>query len=316
MAITWNVAATNKLTPDLALTTMLSQEIHLLLSDTASIRNSGYVEYAGSVNSLGAGAVTYRKVGLGGRDLFQDATSEVSDESANVTDITESSEQIVVARHYLIRELGDMASMISYGSPSLDPFLLAEDMAASYDAKFMKKVCTSAGSFTTIKGNNTDTFSTDLFFSTMFSLESSDSDRGAPPPFALIIHPKSLSELRDSLRNEVSNVIAMAPATMEMMKVKGAGYSGNLLGVDIFRSSHVRDNGGAKENFMIAQGAIAYCDGAPTLVGADVQSFADQKIVVEYERLPAKAISRIVGHMYCGTSIVRQTNGALAKSKN
>jgi hypothetical protein len=312
--ISWNTGG-GKLTPNLAMTSMLSQEIHMLLSDTASIRNSGYVEYAGSINSTGAAAIDYRMVGLNGRDLFRDAGSEISDESANMDDLTDEATTITVARSFLIRELGDLGQMVGYGSPSIDPFLLAEDMSKSYEAKFMSKVCTAAAGFTTIKGNNTDKFSTDLFFECMLSLERSDTDRGAPPPYALIIHPKSLGELRDSLRNETSNVIAMAPATLDMMKTKGAGYAGNLLGVDIFRSSHVTEAGSAKENYMIARGAIAYADGAPTIIGAsDTMAMQDAKIVVEFDRKPAFAISRIIGHMWCGVAVVRQTNGVLCKA--
>ena len=312
--ISWNQGG-GKLTGDLALTQMLSQEIHMLLSDTASIRNSGYVEYSGSINSTGAAAVQYRLVGLNGRDLFRDAGTEISDESANMDDLTDDSATITVARHYLIRELGDLAQMVSYGSPSIDPFVLAEDMSKSYEAKFMSKVCTAAAGFTTIKGNNTDKFSTDLFFESMLSLERSDTDRGAPPPYALIMHPKSLGELRDSLRNETSNVIAMAPATLEMMKTKGHGYAGNLLGVDIFRSSFVTESGSAKENFMIARGALAYADGAPTIIGAsDLLPMQDAKLIVEFDRKPASAISRIIGHMWGGIAVVRQTNGVLCKA--
>ena len=314
MAISWN-QGTGKLTPDLALAAMLSQEIHMLLADSASIRNTGYIEYAGSINATGSAAITYRKVGLNGRDLFRDASNEISDESANVDDLTDDSATITVARSFLIRELGDLGQMVSYGSPSIDPFTLAADMSKSYEAKFMSKVCTAAAGFTTTKGNNTDKFSTDLFFESMLALERADSDRGAPPPYALIMHGKAAGELRDSLRNETSNVIAMAPATLDMMKTKGQGYAGNLLGVDIYRSSHVTEAASAKQNFMIAGGAIAYADGAPTIVGAaDMMQPGDAKIVVEFDRLSTSAISRIVGHMYCGVAVVRDTNGVLIKS--
>ena len=304
----------NQLTPNLALTSMITAELHLLLSDTQNLRNSIYIDYAGSVNGLGTPVIKYRKVGLGGRDLFSDAGSEISAE-ATATALTNSSVDITVARKYLNREISDLATMISYGDP-IDPFVLAEDMALSYEAKFADMTADACSNFTTVKGGATSGFSVDLFFDGIFALEQADSDRGAPPPYAAVLHPKALAEFQDSLRNEVSNVIAMAPASMEMVKAKGQGFVGDILGVSVYRSSFVNQAAGAKENWMMATKALAYADGAPQIVGAaQVMELPDAKCVVEMDRKSQSATSLIVGHCYLGISVVSDERGVLLKSK-
>jgi len=313
MTIAYGTGA-NQLTPNLALASMITAELHLLLADTQNLRNSIFIDYAGSVNGLGTPVIKYRKVGLGGRDIFQDATTEISSHTA-ATALTNSSVDITVARKYLNREISDLATMISYGDP-IDPFVLAEDMALSYEAKFADMTAAACANFTTTKGSSANTFSVDLMFEGIFALEQADSDRGAPPPYAAVLHPKALAEFQDSLRNEVSNVIAMSPASLEMVKAKGQGYVGDILGVSVYRSSFVNAGGGAKKNWMMATKALAYADGAPQIVGASqVIELPDAKCVVEMDRKSQSATSLIVGHCYLGLSVVQDERGVLLESK-
>ena len=39
---------------DLRLAQMISQEVRLLLNDTMNLRNSPYIDYVGSINSMGS----------------------------------------------------------------------------------------------------------------------------------------------------------------------------------------------------------------------------------------------------------------------
>ena len=68
--------ATNTMTTaaDLRMTSIISAEINLLLRDTANLRNTGYMQYLGSINNMGTDSIKFRKVGLMGRDSFESRT--------------------------------------------------------------------------------------------------------------------------------------------------------------------------------------------------------------------------------------------------
>lgn len=293
---------------------MISLEINRLLTDTANLRNSPFLTYAGSINGMGTDTIRVRKYGLGGRDSFSDAGSENSDEAANYTDIDAEWADISVARQYLIRNISDLASMAGYGSQDLNPFVLASDMAASYETRFAELTSDAADSFTTIKGSASVDFTVDLFFEAISALHVADSNRGADGPYALVMHPVALNQLQDSLRNETGNAISMMAATADMLAVKGKGYVGSLFGVDIYRSSHVNSAASAYFNYMLSPGAIGYADGVPTQLPSAVDFMTMGKVLVEMERQGTAASTQIIGHAYLGFSIIDQAKGLLVKS--
>lgn len=293
---------------------MISLEINRLLTDTANLRNSPFLTYAGSINGLGTDTIRVRKYGLGGRDSFSDAGSENSDEAANYKDIDAEYADIAVARQYLIRNISDLASMAGYGSQDLNPFVLASDMAASYETRFAELTSDAADSFTTIKGSASVDFTVDLFFEAISALHVADSNRGADGPYALVMHPVALNQLQDSLRNETGNAISMMAATADMLAVKGKGYVGSLFGVDIYRSSHVNSAASAYFNYMLSPGAIGYADGVPTQLPSAVDFMTMGKVLVEMERQGTAASTQIIGHAYLGFSIIDQAKGLLVKS--
>jgi len=293
---------------------MISLEINRLLTDTANLRNSPYLSYAGSINGIGSDTIAVRKYGLGGRTSFKSATSENSDEAANFEDVDASSVNIQVARQYLIRNISDLASMAGYGSQDLNPFILASDMAASYETRFAELTSDAADSFTTIKGAATSDFTVDLFFEAISALHTADSNLGADGPYCLVMHPVALNQLQDSLRNETGNAVSMMSATADMLAVKGKGFIGNLFGVDIFRSSHVNDAAGAYFNYMLSPNAIGFADGVPTSLPSAVDFMTMGKILVEMQRDGTAASTQIIGHGYLGFNIVDQNKGLLVKS--
>ena len=293
---------------------MISLEINRLLTDTANLRNSQFLTYAGSINGMGSDTIRVRKYGLGGRDSFSDAGSENQDHAADFTDIDAEFADIQVARQYLIRNISDLASMAGYGSQDLNPFILASDMALSYETRFAELTADAADSFSTIKGSSAVDFTVDLFFEAISALHIADSNRGADGPYALVMHPVSLNQLQDSLRNETGNAISMMPATASMLEVKGKGFVGSLFGVDIYRSSHINSAGSAYSNFMLSPGALGYADGVPTQLPSAVDFMTMGKVLVEMERQGTAASTQIIGHAYLGFKIIDQDRGLLVKS--
>lgn len=297
---------------DLRLSAMISQEINLLLRDTSNLRNSPFISYAGSVNGLGSDTIRVRKAGLDGFDLFETPTNE--GDEASTQDFTDAHVDIAVARLALMYKITDLASMTGFGGADIDPFRLAQSMAGSYEASFADKTADAIDDFTNIVGSASTQMSVDDFFNAIFQLEKAASNKGAMAPFAAILHPVALTELQDSLRNETGNAISYMAATQDMLQAKGPGYVGNLLGVDVYKSSYVNDSAGAYLSAMFGVGALAYADGVPASLPGAAQSMAMGKVLVEMERDGAKAITSIIGHAYLGLSVIDDDRGVLIKS--
>ena len=295
---------------------MISLEINRLLADTSNLRNSPFLQYAGSVNGLGTDTIRIRKYSLGGRDLFQGATGvspEINDEIGNAIDPTVAFADIQVARQYLIRQISDLGALAGYGAQDLNPFNLAADMVNSYEARFAELTADTASSLTTNSvGSASTAMTVDLFFSAFQKLQESDSGRGVnTTDLCMVLHPVALGSLQDSLRSESNNAVAMMQATQDMLEVKGRGFVGKLFGVDVYKSSFVNVNTGAHENFLLAPGCIAYADGVPTQLPKAVDFMTMGKILVEMQREGTQALTQIIGHGYLGFGIVDQFKGCL-----
>jgi hypothetical protein len=290
---------------------MISLEINRLLSDTANLRNSPFLQYAGSVNGLGTDTIRIRKYSLGGRDLFKASANEDDDEANDVTDPTVAFADIAVARQYLVRQITDLGALAGYGSADLNPFNLASDMALSYEARFAELTADTASllSDNTVGSASVD-MTVDLFFQAISALQNADSGRGVDAQQAcMVLHPVALNSLQDSLRSESNNAVAMMSATADMLEMKGKGYIGKLFGVDIYKSSFVNENTGAHENFLLTPQCIAYADGIPTQLPNANEFMQMGKILVEMQRQATSALSQIVGHAYIGFGIVDGKRG-------
>lgn len=297
---------------DLRLSAMISQEINLLLRDVSNLRNSPYISYAGSINGLGSDTIRLRKAGLDGFDLFETPTNEADE--ATTQDFTDAKVDIAVARLALMYKMTDLASMTGFGGSDIDPFRLAQSMAGSYEASFADKTADAVDDFTNIVGSASTQMSVDDFFNAIFQLEKAASNKGAIAPFAAILHPVALTELQDSLRNETGNAISYMAATQDMLMAKGAGFVGNLLGVDVYKSSYINNAAGAHLSAMFGVGALGYADGVPASLPGAAQSMAMGKVLVEMERDGAKAITSIIGHAYLGLSVIDDDRGVVIKS--
>jgi hypothetical protein len=280
---------------------MVSAEINLLLKDTANLRNTGLIQYAGSVNSLGTDTIKVRKIGLMGRDSFE-SRSEV--EAATETSITDGFANLTVARYSLMYNISDLLNMTATNARyEPDPFALAASMAGSYDKLFAELTAAAAAGVATGTSTSGQTMSVSTLFEGIYDLERADSEIGAPGPFYACLHPKSLTELQASLRAEQNNIISQMMATESMIAAKGLGYAGKIFGVDIYRSSHIESDATDYENFIADAGALAYADGVPQILGA-AETMEMDKVVVELERTGASALTSVIGHAYLTVGVV------------
>ena len=306
-----NVAASGGLVDKLRLSAMISQEINLLLKDNSNLRNTPFLSYQGSINGLGSDTVRVRLAGLDGYDSMAAATSEISDESANTTALTINNADLAAARQYIIYEMDDLAAMTGLqGSPDIDPFRIAQSIAGSYEARFAVLTGEAAASFSTSKGANTNALSVDTFFDAIFALEQAASGVGSPGPYACVLAAKALTELQDSLRNETGNAVSRMQSSQDMLMAKGDNFAGNLFGVDVYRSKHVKENGSSGyDNYMISPMALGFVDGIPSNIPGSADLMSMGKVVVEFDRRPMSAKTYIVGHAYLGIGIIQDDRG-------
>ena len=298
---------------------MISLEINRLLADTSNLRNSPFLQYAGSVNGQGTDTLRIRKYSLGGRDLFAAATGaipEIEDMSASAIDPTVAFADIQVARQFLIRQISDLGTLAGYGAQDLNPFNLAADMVNSYEARFAELTADTASSLSTnVVGSSAVSMTVDLFFSAIQALQEADSNRGVDAAdLCMVLHPVALGSLQDSLRSESNNAVSLMQATQDMLEIKGRGYAGKLFGVDVYKSSFVNVNSSAHENFLLSPQCIAYADGVPTQLPRAVDFMTMGKILVEMQRQGTQALTQIIGHAYLGFGIVDQNRGCLIKT--
>jgi hypothetical protein len=292
-------------TGGLRLAAMIEAEVRALLSDNASIRQSGALLYAGDVANIGSDSITLRFAGLDGYDAMSSA-SDGADVSASQLEMDTAT--ITVARQALRYDMTDLANLSGLGS-DISPFRLAESMVGAFEARFMEIVAATFGSFSTSVGTSGVDMSIDDFLDGVFALELANN----PAQIFAVLHPRQIADLQASIRNEAANAIAFNSASHDMLKMMGQGYVGDFLGVQIHKSSYVAESAGNKQGAMFSAGAIAYAIGTPApMVGAggEVRP-AGTPIVVEYQRDASKGLTEIIGTAYCGAGIVEDARGVL-----
>tara|TARA_Y100001973_G_C5205094_1_gene340931 strand:+ start:1011 stop:1964 length:954 start_codon:yes stop_codon:yes gene_type:complete len=313
---TANPVSFTNLSGTLRLAAMITQEINLLLKDTGNLRNSRYMRYLGSINGMGSEVIRVRRAGLDGYNSMAAYNEQGAGNTISATALTNFAVDVTCARQGLMYEITDLGSMTSFGPEDVDPFRLAISMAGSYDARFAELTGAAAASgFTaTAVGANTTQFSVDDFFNGIFELEKAASGVGVPGDYACVMAAKALTEFQDSLRNETSNAVAMAPSTADMLRAKGQNFAGTIMGVEVYRSKWVKENGSSGyDNFMFGQGGIGYCDGSPALVGASEMLQAGA-VSVELERSGTTALTKVIGHAYVGVAVIDADRGIIINS--
>lgn len=289
----------SNLETDLRLASALAANLRVLLADQASLRTTGAIAFLGSVNGALTDTLAERFAGLDGYDAFTAASSEASDEST--TALTDASASIAIARQVIRRDISDLAVLTGNGGVS--PQRLAASMVGEYEQCFNQLVANAIDDFGTDVGTSGVDMSVSDFFDAIFTLEIAN----VPGPYYCILHPRMLADLQESLRSEGGALQYMA-ATADMLAIKGQGYAGSLLGVDLHKVSKVNSAGGNRHGAMFGAGALGYRIGTVEDVIGSTVIRADE-FVVEFERDASKSTTEIVGTAYVGVGILEDARG-------
>mgnify|MGYP003321480916 CR=1 FL=1 len=304
----------NSLKTDLRMASMISQEIRLLLADSVSLRNTDWMTFVGSINGMGSDTIKVRKAGLDGFDaaLWESFSGGTEADSSTDQALTDGSADVAVKRRALAYSISDLATMTGMGA-DLDPFRIAESIAKSYDGMFANLTASAFAGFTDIENSQTGAaLNVSALIKAINKLENKNG-KTVPGPYVAVMQPKTYGQLQDSIRAETSGIIQFIPASYEAISAKGTAYKGQFLGVDIYVSSYVTNNGVDFLSALWGPGALGFATGAPSIVGAAEVMEMDQ-VTIEFERNAQKAKTRVVGHSYLGLSILDQDRGVLLKS--
>lgn len=281
---------------DLTLSAVLHQELVLLLADRSSVWGHPALVYLGDIAGQGS---TVIKSGQAGLDGFDEMAAVAENGSTSNTALTDGSSSVTIARQALQYQMSDLAALTN--SLGLDPVRLAASMVGAASMRFTTMIAALASGFSQSVGSTGIDMSVDDFFdaNTTLSLNSNAAQRMA------MLHPRQLEDLRNSLRAE-GGAIQFMEATAEMLMAKGPGFAGSFLGVDIFSSSKIATaNAGAdRAGMMFCRGAINWADGSQRQVygAGGLVLPAGSKIVVEFERDAAGALTKVVGNYFVGVA--------------
>lgn len=213
---------------------------------------------------------------------------------------------LAVAQQILVYQLSDKF-MITGGPGNLNMQQIAENMANAYVLRVTDLVCSAAEGFTT-DVTATTFMDVDNFVSGMAQLEQSS----VPGPYYAVLHHNQWTELQSSLRGE-TGAVAYAPATYEQIAMKGPGYVGNVLGVDVYSTSSVTNDGTHYNGSMYGLGGIAYVEASPrqAMPGsmAALVTPAGSPVYVEFDRQGDPGLTQVIGHAFCQVAILEDARG-------
>ena len=302
--IDYNVLDTDGIRMDL----MIENEVRALLHDSASIRNSGAILYAGDVAGIGSDTIALRYSSLDG---FTEMSAVADGTEISNTNLTNATANIAVARQGLRYDLTDLASLSGFGN-DIDVFRLAESMRGAFEARFMTLLCATFAGITAQAGTTNVSLSVDDFMDAIYALELANN----PHDLACVLAPRQVADLQASIRNETGNAIAFNPAQSEILKVVGQGMIGSFMGVDIHKSDKCATVGTDRIGAMWSRGALAYAQGTPQplAVGGVIRP-AGTPVMVELQRDASLSLTEICGTAYCGAALVEDARACEIISK-
>lgn len=281
---------------DLRLALALDQALRVTLTDTHSMRTSGAISFLGTVNGTGSDTSQIRFAGLH-TDPFV-ATGESTDVAE--TALADASTSIAVVRAALVRQVSDLAVATGF-SQDINAPVLASSMVQSYDKYFNSLIGTAIATAGTDVGSSGIDMSVSDFHDAIYTLQIAE----VPGPWHCMLHARQLSDLQESARGEAGATQYQA-ATAELLNIKGQGYAGTLLGVDIWRSSGVSGDGTNRHGGMWGLGALGFKTAivSPTIGAGSAFMVRMDELLVELARRPGEALEEVVGNAYVGVGLI------------
>lgn len=289
-------------TADLRMAAVIQAQVLMQMADTSSLRNE--ITFVGDVNGSGSDSIRVRYADYGAKTPMA-AAADGTDTGASSMDGSVAT--VTIGRSFLRYDLTDLLVMTSLGR-DLDPFVIAEGLAASATARINQIICTTFTNATNSVGTSGVDMSVDDFMNALYQLELTDNPD--PSQWLAVLHNRQLADLQASLRAENNNFLAFSPATEVVSSAKAPGLVGSLLGVRIFKSSFVQPDAGNLnyEGMMFSPRGVGYGIGSvPPITGGSEMRPAGAPVTVAFQRDESAGITEVCAHLYCGASILEDS---------
>ena len=230
------------------------------LAETLDVAGLGAVPLVGMVG--GAGTDTIRTP-FGSNLGFANAMTELGTEGSAVplVDMSVGYDSITVSEHGIGASVSFSQQIYgAEGVPLVSVDELMEKLPESFVKTLRAKVCATGASISASVGDGATAMDVDTILDLVAAYEQADGAEDQGPLF-LMLKPKAMSELRDSLRSETA--FNQSAADFAAMQRADGRVTANLmgLGINAVRTSDIEESAGALQGFAFTRGAIGYAVG-------------------------------------------------------
>ncbi len=280
----------------------LNANIMLLLADRQYLWRHSAITMLPDASGSGSTVIKTPIVSLGAVDSMA-AVAEGS--STSNTALGLSSFAVTIARQALQREISGLNDIVD-STGAVNVMGLANEGFELAAKRFTDLVAVAGASFTNTVGTTTVDMVTDDYYDATYQLE----QNSVPGPWLAMLFPVQFTDFRESLRSE-GGAQQFQSTTAEMLALKGPGFKGSFLGVDIFASNLVptatagADSGGC----MFGTGAIAFREGSRSSVAGAAMTLLKSPVITVLEQDAAGDLTKIVHNYYVGVSKTQDLMG-------
>lgn len=233
---------------DLRVPANLLLEIRELLAEKTDLR-SLMVE----IPFIGQGSLAVKSGAIQHVDAM---SAPGEDTAASVTNFTDSSATLTVARYSLRREITDEAAMT--GGPGLMD--MAKWMADSAKYTLSSLLTGAFSGLSQSVGSTGVNLSLANWYSAIALMELNN----VPGPFYAVLHPVQFTDLRNAIAAETAGLL-VSQGNVNMLYAKDPGFKGEYLGVQTFThiSCPTANSGADRVGAMFGMGAFGFTEADP-----------------------------------------------------
>lgn len=292
---------------DQRLAEILSVNYIQMIADRNALPQHQALHYVGDLAGKGSTSIKVPHIGLWGYDL----PSAVGEGSAVVnTALSDSSTVVSVAKYSKAYEQGDIAKFTdSLGILNAQTF--AADAMASSQLKLTSLIAALMGGFSQVAGATGVDFSLANWLAALALLEVGTQGSFAPGMAMAVLHPQQLGDLRTAIGTASGGAIQWLPASQDQLVLRGNGYRGQYMGVDLFSSSYVptANSGADRAGGVFVKGAVLWGDMSISADNDPNQLNIGGKVLFERDRNALSALTAYVSHSYMGVAEGLDLNG-------
>lgn len=274
----------------------------LKLADRESLRNHPALINLGD-DVVGSVTGQHALVGLDGSTPMVAAT-EIESVSNTALDLAKFT--ITTSRYSLAHEFSDF---LASKDPSgiVNSNRIAQSLVGSAMMALTGVLAALTAGFSTIVGSTGVPFTHDLFELAAASLRA----RGVPGPYLAVLHTEQHAQWMLDLSSR-GGVSQWQAATAEQIALRGPGYQGSYMGIDIFTSSYVQS---ANTNVdwkggLFGRGALGFKEEGHGPIPKSAHILLDSgPIRIEEMRSARTQSTVVVGNYRCGAVEIEDSRG-------